>query len=476
MSLNAALYEENILLPASENGGFFIPQPWEQLNGSRYTVLRKIGWGRHSSVWLAIDNTPCTEYQLREPYCAIKVLSISATKLWSCGIIQELQILKALYPTGHYIRLRDYFLHPYTFDPTHHHLCLVLPLMSVTLDSLRQGCLVPPIPAKVVLRDLLNNLIALHGLGLVHGDVRLSSMLLTHPYNNDTIDEILCQTGEMEKNFHGYVESGGTRLPIWVSRPIESAFETLDDVDDRGSFTLVGLSFARACGSNTTSTSPLIYPIELQSPELLLGGRLGWESDIWAVGCFTFQMLTGRKLFKPVSADCTESTKYDLLKQMTEASGETFALAGGTLRNMPLWDKYFDSEGMLRCSLFDSLTASRIRCTMQLEEMLREAIPPGLAKHAASFIRTCLTLDPSRRSTAKSLRRHSWQLDCNMPSLYRDTSPESETPVVDKDDHDVTVDYDDVRLGIGGRNFLRPVVGVKIILLVGVTSTRPADY
>lgn len=47
--------EEPLDLPAAQRGGFFAASPGIVLN-SRYSIVRKLGWGQHSSVWLARDN------------------------------------------------------------------------------------------------------------------------------------------------------------------------------------------------------------------------------------------------------------------------------------------------------------------------------------------------------------------------------------------------------------------------------------
>ncbi|KAG1764074.1 hypothetical protein EV702DRAFT_130992 [Suillus placidus] len=44
--------EEPLDLPADRNGGFYPAALGNKLN-STYTIVRKLGWGQHSSVWLA---------------------------------------------------------------------------------------------------------------------------------------------------------------------------------------------------------------------------------------------------------------------------------------------------------------------------------------------------------------------------------------------------------------------------------------
>ena len=44
--------EEPLDLPIDQRGGFYPATLGNKLN-SRYTIVRKLGWGQHSSVWLA---------------------------------------------------------------------------------------------------------------------------------------------------------------------------------------------------------------------------------------------------------------------------------------------------------------------------------------------------------------------------------------------------------------------------------------
>jgi serine/threonine-protein kinase SRPK3 len=52
--LSAQWPEEPLDLPADRKGGFYPATLGSKLN-SRYTIVRKLGWGQHSSVWLAKD-------------------------------------------------------------------------------------------------------------------------------------------------------------------------------------------------------------------------------------------------------------------------------------------------------------------------------------------------------------------------------------------------------------------------------------
>ncbi|KAH8092582.1 kinase-like domain-containing protein [Cristinia sonorae] len=398
--------------------------------------------GIHSSVWLAFDHRLANKYQSIWRYCAIKVLSIHATMLCSAGIIQELQALGLIASTNRYLELRDWFYYTSLVDSTQHHLCLVLPLLSESIHTLRLATpskTILPRIVKSVLKYLLDDLVVLHALNFTHGDIQETNVALRYPYMHQAIDADLEAEDEMDKNLRGFIVRDERWLPVWVSRPLQTSM-TPEEIDSRYAFVLTGMGSARRFDTNVNMRPS--YSFALQSPELLLGGTLRWEADIWAVGCLVFTMLTGKMLFNPVCFPDGTLDRSDLLTQMAEVSGITFAEASTTLRYTPQWSRYFDDEGDLLAFLHDR--SNPPRQPICLDAMLEVVMNPHFAKHAASFIRTCLTLDPLKRSTAKSLRSHSWQKHCNMPGRY----DHLEDPLVAEDNHDVSIDLNDWSLGM----------------------------
>ena len=47
--------EENLSLATKDRGGYYSTSPRATLH-ARYAILRKLGWGQHSNVWLAKDS------------------------------------------------------------------------------------------------------------------------------------------------------------------------------------------------------------------------------------------------------------------------------------------------------------------------------------------------------------------------------------------------------------------------------------
>ncbi len=136
--VNYTFRSEALGMPASQNFG------WARLNfgqkigpSERYTIERKLGWGMHSSIWLARD-TVATKF------VAIKVLTGMCRK----GIGREPEVLRVLKKDGahtpHCVRLLETFELPGTSVAE----AALFPLsIAVTLGpshTLRRGWAVPP--------------------------------------------------------------------------------------------------------------------------------------------------------------------------------------------------------------------------------------------------------------------------------------------------------------------------------------------
>jgi serine/threonine-protein kinase SRPK3 len=129
---------------------------------NRYLILRKVGFGRYSTVWLARDershplplHCECSDTGRHEWFVALKILTADA--ITGDIHIDELRMLQKagsadIQAPGHsrIVQLLDHFEHA---GPHGTHLCLVLELLGPNLDDVQaffmeQG---KTIPWKVV--------------------------------------------------------------------------------------------------------------------------------------------------------------------------------------------------------------------------------------------------------------------------------------------------------------------------------------
>ena len=194
---------------SQEREGFF-PAHYGQLVGpdDRYRMLRMLGAGKHSSVFLVEDleyvvnvslrpsaNFPRDRLSIAEPdfrdpilcgrRAVIKILTTWATTENFEGRLHELQAMQALAASTSVICDGSLFYKSMTHfeivGPRGTHLCLVLGRGSDTVESVHQSS-----PSKTILPNLvqyiagctLNNLADIHGQNIVHaGEIRFSSAM-----------------------------------------------------------------------------------------------------------------------------------------------------------------------------------------------------------------------------------------------------------------------------------------------------------
>lgn len=116
-------------------------------------------------------------------------------------------------------------------------------------------------------------------------------------------------------------------------------------IDNKAVITDFGISAINA--SNGVCNSEL-YSLWYRPIDLLLGGNVGFHSDIWALGCILFEMNTETFLF-------AEYDENEQIKMILTTLGDIWT----DIRKLPRWkkrmNKYF-SEDPYRISLKDRLT------------------------------------------------------------------------------------------------------------------------
>ncbi|KAF5385790.1 hypothetical protein D9615_002557 [Tricholomella constricta] len=374
--------EEPLDLPVDRNGGFYPAVPGTSL-GSKYTVVRKLGWGVHSSVWLANDNSRDASL------VAIKVLSAHAT-IAQLSVSSELAHLQKIttksrirYGTTnavHIITLLDHF----HVESIHgRHLCLVNEVLGPDLGALKEMLGLPRFPVDVVkriTRQLLSALAFLHeDCEIIHTDLKPSNVQVT--VDPKTLLEVDAQSDD--------ILPGEFPFPPVISRPVVNAALSLQSC-----LNVKLLDF----GTATTFTGhhpETIQPYALRAPEVILGCPWDSSADIWNLGCMVFELLTGSWLFKPHGGPIFTLKAYHL-GHMGPVVGED--IRAETFATGKHYSQYFRENGQLRIKIAD---------VQSLEVLLRLYAIEDISG-SLSFLQSLLRLAPSDRQTAKSLLTHDW--------------------------------------------------------------------
>jgi serine/threonine-protein kinase SRPK3 len=160
-------------------GGYHPVQIGEQFNNGRYSVLRKLGWGHFSTVWLVADNlNPGSNAALKIVKSASHYTEAAKDeiKLLSCAKERDPE------DEHHCCRLLDHFEHA---GPHGRHVCMVFEVLGDNLLSLIRGYSHRGIPMPVVrhlTRQILDALDFLHTkCGIIHTDLKPENVMLKYP-------------------------------------------------------------------------------------------------------------------------------------------------------------------------------------------------------------------------------------------------------------------------------------------------------
>jgi serine/threonine protein kinase len=158
-------------MPAAEGYGWAQFEFGEQIGrDKRYTITRKLGWGMHSSTWLARDGDK------DNAFVAIKALTGHITEMYDRAVVWEADAPRLLsYPplSPHCTPLLDEFTIPGK-GSAGKHMCFVLPLYGGDVKALVQSRNTPfPLPvAKRITLHLLRGIVHMHGRDVVHTDLK----------------------------------------------------------------------------------------------------------------------------------------------------------------------------------------------------------------------------------------------------------------------------------------------------------------
>lgn len=396
----------------------------DEFNGQvlidRYVLIKKIGYGAFSSVWLTYDRN-------NDNFYAIKIQNADD---YDEGIM-ELEVLKEIKRNNfnHLITLIDDFtIITSKNNHTLKYICMVFELFAGSLyDIMKYSKYEDGLPinsVKLIIKQVLKGLRNLNKINIIHGDLKPENILLkgvktnlqkfideykkfnfNKLYNDEkqkyfTNNKLDINNKKHMKKFNGFKNDILKKVNNFIINSINIDFNDnkyhinssfIDNptvvISDFGSI----YRFNEACDDE-------IQTRYYRSPEIILGYEFSYKVDIWSIGCIIYELLTGDILFNPEKDKLRSRDIHHLywIQQITGVLPREFII------NAPNRKKLFDKKLKLRnVKSIDAISLKKIFVDYF-------NIDDNEANNIESFILNFLQVDPNKRSEINDYLKSPW--------------------------------------------------------------------
>jgi serine/threonine-protein kinase SRPK3 len=400
---------------------------------NRYLILKKLGYGSFSSVWMAYD--------------------VEQNKLVAIKIINPQDYKEGMIELQTYDKLKDLdntylltMLECFQVTPIHskyyeesykkknkkerNHIVIILPLMACSTfdlfkcDEYEDG--LPLEVCKEILKQILLGIRELEKHNLMHTDFKPENILVcglnreaelllstfgkdqfikkTH---DEKIDKLLEKDNISEDNkwltsYKIYKRITQTIIKFMKNDMIDVKKEmklckVRSEYIKNIRIKICDFNLVIDADENLGDTSIQIQTRYYRAPEIILGNGLHRKTDYWSIGCILFELLTGEILFNP-EKDGIRSRDIHHMYLIEELMGK---VPDNMLSKSKNYKKLYDNNKFL-------LSVGKRIKRWELKDVLAEnhenvGLNENICKNLIRFINSTLNINPDNRPNIKKM-------------------------------------------------------------------------